>query len=600
MPQIKLELILKYNKDRSCMIKNVKTISLLSLCLTCLPVWPYESLVKQSLNHHPQLRQSQAELSRALAEVSSQRSAYLPKLGVDASTGLRFNDDTQDIHRLALNASQLLYDGWSTPSLINSARLQAMAQYYQLRSKEEQIAFSAVLAYEEMQRTQQLLTIAQTSLELHRRVQQQVNNRVSRGAAPRMELEQINGRLALAESNLLVESANYQDAVDQYQRITGTLPPNELSHISPQWRLVPVNESIDALNRQNPQLKASRLLTLASEQQTRAAKGQYQPQLQLRASHNLNVDQELNQESRIELSLSYQLFNGGGNQSRVAERLFGALAEDNRHQDLCLELRQSYLQTQNEHQRAQEQLRHLRQHRLSSERIRQAYRDQFDLGQRSLLEVLDSESEFLNASRALIIGEFDLKISAARMVMLQGELLQQLNLASEPAPTNLNQIKASHASLCPNPTQTIVLPQQQNNDLDLPDFQRPEPTPPPRPITEPPLLSFSSTVSFDSSSWQLSNAGQAFLRQIADQVQQLNQIDSIIIKGHTDSSGQDSLNQQLSEQRAESAKNFLISQGIEGNKIIAQGLGSSQPIASNDTEFGRQQNRRIEVEVRGR
>jgi outer membrane protein OmpA-like peptidoglycan-associated protein len=71
------------------------------------------------------------------------------------------------------------------------------------------------------------------------------------------------------------------------------------------------------------------------------------------------------------------------------------------------------------------------------------------------------------------------------------------------------------------------------------------------------------------------------------------------IEGHTDSVGGDDFNQQLSERRADSVRDFLAEQGVPGTSITARGLGKTQPVASNDTAEGRQRNRRVELVVNG-
>jgi len=70
----------------------------------------------------------------------------------------------------------------------------------------------------------------------------------------------------------------------------------------------------------------------------------------------------------------------------------------------------------------------------------------------------------------------------------------------------------------------------------------------------------------------------------------------ILIAGHTDNVGTDAYNQKLSQRRAESVRTYLIDKfGINGGKLVAKGYGESQPIATNDTEAGRQKNRRVEI-----
>jgi outer membrane protein OmpA-like peptidoglycan-associated protein len=71
------------------------------------------------------------------------------------------------------------------------------------------------------------------------------------------------------------------------------------------------------------------------------------------------------------------------------------------------------------------------------------------------------------------------------------------------------------------------------------------------------------------------------------------------VEGHTDSVGTDALNQQLSEKRANSVRDFLVQQGIPMTSIGARGFGKTMPVASNDTAAGRQQNRRVEMIVAG-
>jgi outer membrane protein OmpA-like peptidoglycan-associated protein len=70
---------------------------------------------------------------------------------------------------------------------------------------------------------------------------------------------------------------------------------------------------------------------------------------------------------------------------------------------------------------------------------------------------------------------------------------------------------------------------------------------------------------------------------------------NILIEGHTDNTGSESYNQKLSEQRAQAVQNFLVSNGINPQRIMAQGFGEGYPVASNSSEAGRQQNRRVEI-----
>jgi outer membrane protein OmpA-like peptidoglycan-associated protein len=91
-------------------------------------------------------------------------------------------------------------------------------------------------------------------------------------------------------------------------------------------------------------------------------------------------------------------------------------------------------------------------------------------------------------------------------------------------------------------------------------------------------------------------AGRENLRQLAQSLQRYPGTEVLIV-GHTDNTGSDAYNQQLSERRAMSAKSYLVSMGIPSDRIRTAGKGEAEPIASNETEAGRQQNRRVEIAI---
>lgn len=109
-------------------------------------------------------------------------------------------------------------------------------------------------------------------------------------------------------------------------------------------------------------------------------------------------------------------------------------------------------------------------------------------------------------------------------------------------------------------------------------------------------LTFKSDFTFDVNSTSIRPGLYSELDRVAQVLSAYPQT-TILIAGHTDSSGSDAYNQQLSERRAESVKNALVQRGIAASRIQAIGYGESSPIADNSTEYGRQQNRRVEVRI---
>jgi OOP family OmpA-OmpF porin len=96
----------------------------------------------------------------------------------------------------------------------------------------------------------------------------------------------------------------------------------------------------------------------------------------------------------------------------------------------------------------------------------------------------------------------------------------------------------------------------------------------------------------------LKSEAQARLSDLVDKMKAIN-VEVVIAVGHTDSVGTDAYNQRLSMRRADAVKNFLVSKGVERNRIYTEGKGEKAPVADNRTREGRAKNRRVEVEVVG-
>ena len=111
-------------------------------------------------------------------------------------------------------------------------------------------------------------------------------------------------------------------------------------------------------------------------------------------------------------------------------------------------------------------------------------------------------------------------------------------------------------------------------------------------------MTYAADAFFDFDKSVLKPEGKAKLDGLVDKIKSIT-LEVVIAVGHTDSVGSDAYNQKLSVRRAEAVKAYLVSKGIEKNRIYTEGKGERAPVADNKTAAGRAKNRRVEVEVVG-
>jgi OOP family OmpA-OmpF porin len=143
-----------------------------------------------------------------------------------------------------------------------------------------------------------------------------------------------------------------------------------------------------------------------------------------------------------------------------------------------------------------------------------------------------------------------------------------------------------------------------------PPAPKPAPPPPPKPATEAPKaapekpkpvaekVTFAADVLFDFDKAVIKPEGKSKLDDISNKARGIN-LEVVIAIGHADSVGSDAYNQRLSVRRAESVKAYLVSKGLEANRVYTEGKGEKQPVADNKSRDGRAKNRRVELEVIG-
>jgi len=273
-------------------------------------------------------------------------------------------------------------------------------------------------------------------------------------------------RLALAEINLTTETANLHDASARYQRVVGSPPPNVV--VPPGLISQPLPASpkaaVDILHQRNPALLAAIENSEAADYDLYARRAAYSPKLDFRArtdnsNHYLGVNGDRNY-NVAELVVSWNLFNGGSDRAREKQYMERKYLSLDLREKACRDTRQTLLIAYNDVQRLKEQSRYLATQVSLLEKTRNAYRDQFNIGQRTLLDLLDTENELLSARRNAVNADADLNLGYLRSYAGMGMLLEVLGLQKldSPDPEAQELAKVDASQLCPADAIAIAPP----------------------------------------------------------------------------------------------------------------------------------------------
>lgn len=438
-----------------------------------------ESLVdaaRKAVVSNPEVQARWSAFQAAAAERDAARAGYLPRVDLLAGVGHEWRREpgasTERYSRSGAEVSlnQMVYDGFYTRSQVSRLGYARLTRYYELLDASEGAALEAVRAYADVLRYRHLVELAKANYVEHKLVHDQIVERTVAGVGRRVDLEQAAGRLALAESNLLTEVSNLHDVSARYLRIVGEAPQTFL-HALPEVissELIPptVTEALGGAFAASPALNAAFENVRAGQAEVVARRAANHPRLDLRArqsiDRNLDGVDGRTREGVVELVLSYNLFRGGGDQARIRQAAEELNVARDLREKVCRDLRQTLTIAYNDVQRLQEQMRYLDQHQLSIEKAREAYRDQFDIGQRTLLDLLDTENEYFQARRAYVNARYDERIAQARSLAGMGRLMQALEVTREGLPTleelGQDRVGMDPAQLCPPaaPEQPVI------------------------------------------------------------------------------------------------------------------------------------------------
>lgn len=474
-------------------------------CASAQSVVTLQDTVKKAIVSNPEV---QARWNAFLASQNEQdvaKGGYYPR--VDLSTGVGREQltspgqSTTNMTRrgATLSLNQMIYDGFATRDEVAKLNYTKLVRYYEILDASESTALEAARAYLDVLRYRELSVLVRENFAQHEQVFDQIQQRVQAGVGRRVDLEQAGGRLALAHTNLLTEASNLNDVSARYQRIVGELPPDELvmPELLKQGIPATAEEALKQAYQGNPSFNASIENVRAAQADAHGRQAGFLPRVNLRASKDIAYNDSgvsgRSDDQIVEVVLNYNLFKGGSDRALVrqyADRL--ALSKDLRDK-ACRDIRQTLIIAFNDIENLSQQLGYLDQHQLAIEKAREAYRKQFDIGQRTLLDLLDTENEYFQARRAYINATYEHALAHMRTLAGMGNLLSALQVGREGLPSareiGQDRMEVDASSQCPAvaPVITAKVPSKLVTASDKPSVMLTTPAaaaPPPETIQQ--------------------------------------------------------------------------------------------------------------------
>lgn len=454
--------------------------------------------------------------------------------------------------------TQMLFDGFATPAEVGRLGHTARVRYYELQAAMQDIALKTTTAYINVQRGNELVKYAESNYVAHKKIFDRIEERVSAGVARKVDLEQASGRLALAEANLLTEMTNLQNTTASYQRLTGDMPTEALPEVTfrNEEDLKDPAKVLRAAFESNPSFLAAAENILVTEQEVRGKRAAYMPQVDLKATTNpytsTNGENSSLAADTLELTGTFNLFNGFKDQANIAQSVENLNRSFDLQDKACRDIRQEVSIAQNDVSALHEQVQFRNTHQLAIEKAREAYKKQFDIGQRTLLDLLDTENEYFQARRSYTNAVDDLSIALARTYAAEGALLKEAGVAQDDLPP-LEQSQANqNYSIC-----EAVAPMMLAVDKEALLAAATE-----APVVEDKIVlsdKIEPPVEFETSSARLKPSSYPVLDAAVEVLKDWGDA-KVEVAGHTDrrNTSKAAYNLNLSKKRAQSVADYLV------------------------------------------
>ena len=404
-----------------------------------------KSAVQYAIQTHPS-GLSQLANSRAVAyELDAARRQFIPEVNIFGdiagqnihnpnSLSASDNGDWHAARQVGVSTSLLLFDGFERANMVYREASRLDAALYDVLSTTETVALSAVEAYIDVVRHRELLRIAKDNIRRHQNILRQIKERVSAGKSPASDSFQIEERVFAARAVMIeIEKAN-EDAKAKYRKVVG-----RNSHGSMKVpRSVKLPSSLEGLINQaihnNFRIKAAQKVVAQNEYTRDATEGGLMPRVSVEGRASIGADRSGSEgeerEAYVGLKLSWKIFDGGVNDSRIGAAVERIGQSEYQVDLLRREVRETAQLSWNAYRDGRRRARLIAEQVNANKRIVKNYIEEYELSKRTLLDVLDAERALFNSRFQYIGVNAAAKFASYRMLASKSSLARHFGVAT--------------------------------------------------------------------------------------------------------------------------------------------------------------------------
>ncbi|MCO4784064.1 MAG: TolC family protein [Candidatus Cloacimonetes bacterium] len=433
-----------------------------------------QTSLQEIVKNHPIVVAAEKEYQASRLELQQSEQGFRPTLDFEAEAGYeydknsttRFIEDEFSVKGAKFILRQQLFNSHGTHFDIKTSQAKAKSSFQNYLDKTNQIVFESITAYLNILKNYALLNLGKENVDIHRKILKNVKIRLEQGIGKKSELERVAGRLAASQGKYIIKNNNYKESIYVFHKYLGRYVNGEDLAI-PQFNdaLLPVTleDALKGLADGHPVLKMGALNVETKYYEYKKFKNKFTPKVDLEVSEGWRqgfsgvIGEEKNFQAVVKFK--YNLYNKG-NDIDESSRMVSLIHKEN---EVVKRLKRSLLNdlqlTWSGYRMLFSQMQAIRKNRFFMQKVLKSYKEEFKLGKRKLINILDAESEYQGAKSLLEKTKYDLMIAKFRILYTMGRIQRDLGLS-----TNLLQVKSDTPDL--ENYSASLLPLKKDFDLD--------------------------------------------------------------------------------------------------------------------------------------